>query len=115
MNTSLLLERVRDIFSKNRRTDGSSRAEKGPTVFFHWKTVVLCGAFLAGIALAISIFLFLSVDEKPEFALGNEDIGKKRDVLTRADVEKALSAYTERKAAFEDLLANPPVFVDPSR
>lgn len=114
MNTSLLLERARDIFSKNRRTDGSSHTEKGPTVFFHWKIAVLFSVFLTGIALAVSVFLFLSVDKKPEFASGNENVGKKRDVLTRADIEKVLSAYTERKVAFEDLLANPPVFVDPS-
>ncbi len=108
MNTYIasLMERL--------RRGGQMRKKEGTIpVYRHWKIILLCCAILLIGVFVFAFLLFASANKKETIA--QDAIPARAGMLKKVDVEKVFSDYSEKKKRFEDLLAHPPPFLDPSQ
>lgn len=99
-------------FIERFRTKGGKRKEGDVPAYRHWRIILFVyAAFFVGM-FVFAFFLFSLASKKGE--TDQSSIPIRAGIIKKADVDKLLSEYTEKKKTFEDLLTYPPSFVDPS-
>ncbi len=100
-------------FIERFRAKKPNQKEGNVPAYVHWKIILFsCTTFLIAV-FAFAVLLFLSINDGSGIAGGN--IPTRAETLKKADVDRVLSEYAEKKKRFEDLLVSPPSFVDPAQ